>query len=156
MFEFLMSVLLPSILCAICWGVTPYLDDKGLILINNNHNLALATKFIAGGILAIILLVVVTNKLKTKSIKNNLNLYKALSVLIISGFFLILGYYFFFKALRNTKSLTLVVLITYILPIIITAIISCLFLNETFNLGMFFGLIISIIGITLFIVNCKK
>ena len=149
-----MSVLFPSILCAICWGLTPYLDKRGLLLINNNYNLALVTKFISGGIMAIILLIVITNNIKKKSIIFNSK--EALCILTTSGVLLILGYYFFFKALRNSKSLTTVVLIAYILPIIITAIISCLFLKEQFNKGMFFGIVISIIGITLFIVNCKN
>lgn len=106
--------------------------------------------------MAVILMLVVGYNLGKNKITSSINKSKAISILIFSGLFLVIGYYFFFMALKNTKTLTLVVLIAYIMPIIITAIISCLYLNEKFNLGMISGVIISIIGITLFIINCKK
>ena len=72
----------------------------------------------------------------------------------ISSF--ILGYYFYFKALSNCRSTTLVVLLTYVLPLLIVSILSSIFFKEKFNCGMMVGLLLSIIGICLFTYYSKS
>jgi drug/metabolite transporter (DMT)-like permease len=78
---------------------------------------------------------------------------------IFSG---LIGGLFYFKSLQTSKSnnskgsIITVVLLSYILPIFVTTIISYLFLNEKINIGMVGGIILSIIGICIFIFYKKN
>ena len=62
----------------------------------------------------------------------------------------ILGYYFYFRAMAKSKSTLLVVLIVYIIPLLVSALVSYFYLQEKLNLGMLLGLLISIIGVFIF------
>ena len=58
--------------------------------------------------------------------------------------------------MAQTNNTLLVVLIVYIVPLIITSVISYFFLGEKINLGMLCGLIVSILGIIVFAYHSKK
>ena len=82
--------------------------------------------------------------------------YKGLKFIIFSALLTVfLGTYFYYKAMSKSKSTTLVVLISYVLPLVIITLISHYLLKEKINLGMIIGLLIVIIGIVLFICSSK-
>ena len=147
----LINVILPSLLTAFSWGVTPFFDKKSLVKLDNDYNLALLIKFILGGIIAcVFLLFLHLNKSSNVSIKFE-NITRSFKTSFLSALFLIIGYFYFFKALSYENHTSLVVLIAYIIPIILTAVIAYFMLNEKMNLGMVSGIIISIVGIYIFI-----
>jgi len=151
MLNLLINIIYPSLLTAISWGITPFFDKKSLILLNNDYNLALIIKFILGGVISSIFLLFLYFNQKQKLQLKFDNLYKAFNMSFLSALFLIIGYYYFFKALSYRNYTSLVVLISYIIPIIITAILSYFILNEKMNLGMILGIFICIVGIYIFI-----
>tara|TARA_B100001121_G_C18499433_1_gene531250 strand:+ start:349 stop:813 length:465 start_codon:yes stop_codon:yes gene_type:complete len=147
----LVNVIFPSLLTAFSWGITPFFDKKSLISLENDYNLALLLKFILGGIIScIFLLFLYINQSPRKELKLR-NIHKSFKTSFLSALFLIIGYYYFFKALSYENHTSLVVLIAYIIPIILTAVIAYFMLNEKMNLGMVSGIIISIIGIYIFV-----
>ena len=75
--------------------------------------------------------------------------------MLLSSIFLIFGYLYYLKSMSKLNYTSLSVLIAWVFPIIITAIISKLILHEEFNLGMFTGFLLTIIGITIFVLCCK-
>ena len=160
MLDLLINVISPSLLSAIGWGLAPYFDKKGLKYLDNEYKLAfiasLIIKIILFGLITLILFFAINSKLKLFNKINTTNTKKAFGVLLISAILIIGANFYFLKALSNTKYTTLVVLITYILPVIITSIMSYILLNEEFNIGMIIGLIITILGILLFITQSKK
>ena len=128
------------------------------MLINDNFRFVYSVKLIFISILTIIAMLFLYKSLKRnygEVVKEKrIKLLLLLFFSAISSF--ILGYYFYFKALSNCRSTTLVVLITYVLPLIIVSILSSIFLKEKFNCGMMVGLLLSIIGICLFTYYSKS
>jgi drug/metabolite transporter (DMT)-like permease len=91
-----------------------------------------------------------------KQLIKNKKLTQILLLSIIGAIFaVVLGYYFYFRAISKTNNITLVVLIVYILPILIVSILGRLILKEKLNLGMILGLFVSIIGIAIFTIYSK-
>ena len=74
----------------------------------------------------------------------------AIFVLLSTICSFILGYLYYYKALSNSKSTTLVALITYVIPIFLIALLSYLILDEKFSIivnqgpGSFSGIRISL------------
>ena len=52
--------------------------------------------------------------------------------------------------MAESKSTLLVVLIVYIIPLLVSALVSYFYLGEKLNLGMGIGLLISLIGVCVF------
>jgi uncharacterized membrane protein len=154
MLDLIINVVFPSLLSALGWGIAPYFDKKALELLDNNYAFALCIKFIFIGLAALLILFAINSKFKVmyKTKKSR----KAFGVLMLSALFIVGANYYFLKALSNTKYITLVVLIAYIIPIIITALMSYMLLHETINIGMIIGLIICIIGIIIFVCHSKN
>ena len=150
----LSNVIFPSLLTALGWGISPYFDKKALTLLDNDYKLALGIKFIFMGLISIIILFSIKGKFNVmyKTEKGR----RGVGVLLLSAFILLCANYYFLKALSNSKYITLIVLIVYILPIIITAFMSYMLLNEKINNGMILGLIICIIGIIIFVSHSKN
>ena len=65
------------------------------------------------------------------------------------------GHYFFYKALSKSKHTSLVVLISYVLPLLVISLLSHFMLNEKMNSGMVFGMIVCIVGICVFVYFSK-
>ena len=63
----------------------------------------------------------------------------------------LIAHYFYFKALSKSKHVTLVVLITYVIPLIFITLLSNYFLKEKINTGMLIGLLLCIVGVSIFI-----
>ena len=144
----LFTVLVPSLISAIGWGISPYFDKKALILLENNYSLIFVCKFIIGGVFALLLYLFgnyrITNETKFK---------QALIYIVFSVIVLLIAHYCFYKALSKTNKTSLVVLVSYVVPLIVIAAISRFILKEEVNKGMIIGLIICIIGICIFVYN---
>lgn len=146
------NVLVPSLIASIGWGISPIYDKKALTELDNDHNTVFIIKMIFLGIFAFIFYLLNDKKINFQDKKFR----KALKHLIISALLAsLVGHYFFYKALSKSKYTTLVVLITYVLPLLFVTVLSSLFLNEKFNLGMICGMIICLMGITIFIYYSK-
>ena len=147
----LFNVIFPSLITAFSWGITPFFDKKSLVKLDNDYNLALLIKFILGGVIAcVFLLFLHLNKSSNINLKLE-NITNSFKTSFLSALFLIIGYFYFFKALTYENHTSLVVLIAYIIPIILTAIIAYFMLNEKMNIGMVSGITISIFGIYIFV-----
>ena len=64
-----------------------------------------------------------------KRLLANTKLSKILTISIIGSIFVVLGYYFFYRAMANSANTTLVVLIVYVLPILVVSVLSRLILH---------------------------
>lgn len=142
-------VIMPSLVSAIGWGVSPIFNKLNMKETQNNYILVFFLHCIIIGILGILVSVCFLSKLK------NISKYQNISKILIYALFgaiasTVLGYYYYFRALAHTNNTLLVVLIVYIIPLLVTSFISHFFMNEKINLGMFTGLLISIIGICIF------
>lgn len=143
-----MIAIIYSFLAAIGWGLFPIFDNKALKLLNNNVFALFLTKITIIAILGIIMYIFMKNKINSKI--NNIKLivfYLTLSV--ITGTFM--GHLFYIYALTKTNNVSMVITISHILPIILVSILSYLLFKEKFNVTKIIGLIICLLGLTLFI-----
>mgnify|MGYP001390137103 CR=1 FL=1 len=143
------SVIVPSIISALGWGISPILHKLNMNLVKNNYLVVFILHCFFIGVLGVLLGLSYYSKLNnfTKNPKILL-----ITIYGILGAFasVILGYYFYFKALAKTNNTLLVILIVYIVPLIFSTLLSSIILKEKINLGMIFGLLVSIIGIGIF------
>ena len=58
--------------------------------------------------------------------------------------------------MSKTKYTTLVVLMTYVIPLLIVGVLSTIFLKEKMNYGMIIGMIVCLIGIIIFVINSNN
>ena len=150
MLELLSNVVFPSVMASLGWGIGPYFDKRALEFYNNNNVFMLRVMF--SGFVALILFLITYSRNKD-NLKSN---FKGLKFVIYSSILTIfIGTYFYYKAMSKAKSTTLVVLISYVLPLIFITLISHYLLKEKINLGMIIGLLIIITGIVLFICSSK-
>ena len=144
----LVTVLSSSLVSGIGWGIAPYLDKKALILLENNYSLVFLCKFIIGGVFAILIYL-----FGNYSITNNTKFKQSLMYMVSAVIVWQMTHYFFYKALSKTNKTSLVVLISYVVPLIVITAISRFILKEEVNIGMIIGLIICIIGLCIFVYN---
>jgi uncharacterized membrane protein len=150
MIELLSNVLFPSLMASLGWGISPYFDKKALSYYDNNIVFMLRIMF--AGILGCLLFLITYNKNKSKFINNM----KGIKYIAFSSFISIfIGTYFYYKAMSKTKNTTLVVLISYVLPLIFITLISHYLLKEKINLGMCISLLLVILGIVGFVYSSK-
>ena len=143
------NVVLPSLVSAFGWGLSPLFHKLNLELLNNNYIIAFALHCIYTGIFSLIICLAYVNDIKrfaSNPHKKKIFLYGFLGAFAAS----ILGYYFYFRSMAHSKNTLLVVLIVYILPVIITATVCHYALKQKINSGMLTGLIISIVGICIY------
>ena len=151
MLELLSNVVFPSVMASLGWGIGPYFDKRALEFYDNNNAFMLRVFFSGIGALLLLLITYLGNK---RSLKIE---YKGLKFIIFSSLLTVfLGTYFYYKAMSKSKSTTLVVLISYVLPLVIITLISHYLLKEKINSGMIIGLLIIITGIVLFIYSSKN
>jgi len=154
MLELFVNVLAPSLISSVAWGIGPYFDKQALTLLNNQYQLVFLFKFIFGGLGALILLFMVKNRLDINF--NEPKNKKAIGLILLSSISsLMVGHYFFYKALSKSKYTSLVVLISYVLPLLVISILSYFMLNEKINSGMVFGMGVCIVGISIFVYFSK-
>ena len=132
----MIQVISYSLLAALGWGISPFFDKKSILACNDLQAVFLM-KF------AWLSFFILLGGLFYNKNRINMNNIKKASLFV--------GHYSFIKALDYSTNTTMVVLISYVLPLIIIAILSYLFLNETINMGMLFGMIVTILGIVIFV-----
>lgn len=148
MYELFASVIMPSLLTAIGWGVSPILDRKALPYIENNSQKAFIIKIITSSVFSVIIYLFSSTTIDFK----NTNTQKGVLYLSVSSFFsTIVASYYYYIALKNSNNTTLVILVTYITPLIIISILSSIFLKEELSVNMIISMIICLIGISMFI-----
>jgi transporter family protein len=143
----MLQVIIYSLLAAIGWGIAPLFDKKAL----NKSNDLQAIFLMKFAWLALLILIgslfYATNGININNIK------KVYHPVFFASLALFVGHYCFIKALSYSNNTTLVVLISYVLPLTIITLLSYYILKETINIGMLFGLAISILGIVIFVCN---
>jgi len=150
MFNLLSQVVFPSLITSIGWGVGPYFDKKALELLGNRFEFIFIGKVIIAGLIALSIYLAAQKRLRIDlSKKNNQKAIVYMLIATIMG--AIVGHYFYFKALSNSKYTMLVILITYVVPLVIITLLSTFFLKEKMNFGMIIGLITCIIGVSIFV-----
>ena len=154
MINLLSQVVFPSLITSVGWGVGPYFDKKALKLIGNKYQLVFITKLIIGGLIALAFFLAAQKKLKLDiSKKNNQKALMYMLAATLAGG--IIGHYYYFKALSNSEYTMLVILITYVVPLIIITLLSTFFLKEKMNCGMLVGLLTCVVGVSIFIYYSK-
>ena len=151
----LSQVVVPSLVSALGWGLCPIFHKFNMNETNNNYVAVFFLHCTMIGVLGILVSLFYFTKLK------NFNKYENFRKILLYGFLgafasTILGYYYYFRAMAQTQNTLLVVLIVYIVPLVFTSVLSYYFLGEKINLGMFIGLLISIIGICIFAYYTSK
>ena len=143
----LINVIILSLLSSIGWGLAPYYDKKSLNILNNEYTIVFLLKYLIIGIITLLLFIIKPININTTTIKPSIRyiIFGALSTMF-AGFC-------FFKALSISNNTVLVVLISYVVPLLLVTTMSKLALKETINKGMIIGLFITIIGIILFVYN---
>ena len=145
----LSKVVFPSLVSALGWGLSPIFHKMNMDILDNNYIVGFALHCIFIGLISIVVCGFYLSKFKNITKHPNLN------KILLLGFLgavasTILGYYFYFKAMAQSKSTLLVVLIVYIIPLIVASLVSYYYLGEKLNLGMIVGLIISMVGVSVF------
>ena len=143
----LINVIILSLLSSIGWGLAPYYDKKSLNILNNDYTNVFLLKYLIIGIITFVLFIIKPININTISIKPSIKyiIFGALSTMFAG--------ICFFKALSISNNTVLVVLISYVIPLLLVTTLSKLALKETINNGMIIGLFITIIGIILFVYN---
>lgn len=145
----LSKVIFPSLVSAVGWGLSPIFHKLNMDILQNNYMVSFAMHCIFIGLISLFVCCFYLSKFKS------ITKHPKLNKILLLGFLgalasTILGYYFYFKAMAQSKSTLLVVLIVYIIPLIVTSLVSYFYLGEKLNLGMIIGLILSIIGVAVF------
>lgn len=145
----LSKVIFPSLVSALGWGLCPIFHKMNMDILQNNYMVAFALHCIFIGLISLVVCGFYLSKFKNITKHPNLN------KILLLGFLgavasTILGYYFYFKAMAESKSTLLVVLIVYIIPLIVASLVSYYYLGEKLNIGMIAGLIISMVGVSIF------
>ncbi len=142
----MINPLIGVLIVSIGWGIAPVFEKFAL-----KHMEPLLTVGFFGVFFGILGLFILGGRyLKDKNIFSrgvtNYNL--ALSHIFLAAFFsYILGSLFFFLALDESKNTTLVILLAYTLPIIIGLIASKIILKSKINAIMYFGMLLTLLGL---------
>lgn len=149
MFPLLANVVFPALISSIGWGLAPYYDKLALEYIDNNTLFLLRNVFV--GLITLILMIIFYKKIKiTPNLKKSAKFvfYSTIASLLV-------GSYFYYYALEKTNNTVLVVLISFVLPLVFITLLSNYKLKEKINSGMIIGLILVIIGISIFVCSSK-
>lgn len=136
------DVILPAFVSALGLGLRPILDKKGLEYFN-----AFEYTFIRYLILGVLSLIIVAFYVPTlkKSISRE-SMKWVLSAVVVQ----LITWLMFFYSLSKTDNTLFVVLITYIVPIVLIAILGSIMLKEKMNDGMIGSIIIIVLGLISF------
>jgi uncharacterized membrane protein len=136
------DVVLPAFVSALGLGLRPILDKKGLEYFN-----AFEYTFIRYLILGVLSLIIVAFYVPTlkKSISRE-SMKWVLSAVVVQ----LITWLMFFYSLSKTDNTLFVVLITYIVPIVLIAILGSIMLKEKMNDGMIGSIVIIVLGLISF------
>jgi len=136
------DVVLPAFVSALGLGLRPILDKKGLEYFN-----AFEYTFIRYLILGAVSLIVVAFYVPTlkKSISRE-SMKWVLSAVVVQ----LITWLMFFYSLSKTDNTLFVVLITYIVPIVLIAVLGSVLLKEKMNDGMIGSIVVIVLGLLSF------
>lgn len=136
------DVILPAFVSAVGMGLRPILDKKGLEYFN-----AFEYTFIRYLILGVISLIIIAFYVPTlkKSISRE-SMKWVLSAVVVQ----LITWLMFFYSLSKTDNTLFVVLITYIVPIVLIAVLGSVLLKEKMNDGMIGSIVIIVLGLLSF------
>ena len=135
----LLHVVVPAIISALGWGLKPIIDKQAL-----SHFDFMEYFFVKTLILGFFALLFIVLNYKLISGRLNKKSMKWVIYAIIVQFLAVTSYFY---ALSVSKDTTIVVLLTYILPLIIVALISRFYLKQKMNRGMIGSIAIIILGL---------
>jgi uncharacterized membrane protein len=138
----IIDVVLPAFVSALGLGLRPILDKKGLEYFN-----AFEYTFIRYLILGTVSLIVVAFYVPTlkKSITRE-SMKWVLSAVVVQ----LITWLMFFYSLSKTDNTLFVVLITYIVPIVLIAVLGSVLLKEKMNDGMIGSIVVIVLGLLSF------
>ena len=136
------DVILPAFVSAVGMGLRPILDKKGLEYFN-----AFEYTFIRYLILGVISLIIVAFYVPSlkKSISRE-SMKWVLSAVVVQ----LITWLMFFYSLSKTDNTLFVVLITYIVPIVLIAVLGSVLLKEKMNDGMIGSIVVIVLGLLSF------
>ena len=135
----LLHVVVPALISALGWGLKPIVDKKALGYFDFMEYFFIKTLIL--GFFALLFVVLNYKLIKGRLSKTSM---KWVIYAIIVQFLAVTSYFY---ALSVSKDTTIVVLLTYILPLIIVALLSRYYLKQKMNNGMIGSIAIIILGL---------
>ena len=135
----LLHVVVPALISALGWGLKPIVDKKALGYFDFMEYFFIKTLIL--GFFALLFVVLNYKLIKGRLGKTSM---KWVIYAIIVQFLAVTSYFY---ALSVSKDTTIVVLLTYILPLIIVALLSRFYLKQKMNNGMIGSIAIIILGL---------
>lgn len=135
----LLHVVVPALISALGWGLKPIVDKKALGYFDFMEYFFI--KMLILGFFALLFVVLNYKLIKGRLSKTSM---KWVIYAIIVQFLAVTSYFY---ALSVSKDTTIVVLLTYILPLIIVALLSRFYLKQKMNNGMIGSIAIIILGL---------
>lgn len=135
----LLHVIVPAVISALGWGLKPILDKKALGYLDFMEYFFV--KMLILGFFAMLFIVLNYKLLQGKINKKSM---KWVIYAVIVQFLAVTSYFYALSVSRDT---TIVVLLTYILPILIVALLSRFYLKQKMNRGMIGSLAIIVLGL---------
>ena len=135
----LLHVVVPALISALGWGLKPIVDKKALGYFDFMEYFFIKNLIL--GFFALLFVVLNYKLIKGRLSKTSM---KWVIYAIIVQFLAVTSYFY---ALSVSKDTTIVVLLTYILPLIIVALLSRFYLKQKMNNGMIGSIAIIILGL---------
>ena len=135
----LLHVIVPAVISALGWGLKPILDKKALGYLDFMEYFFV--KMLILGFFGMLFIVLNYKLLQGKINKKSM---KWVIYAVIVQFLAVTSYFYALSVSRDT---TIVVLLTYILPILIVALLSRFYLKQKMNRGMIGSLAIIVLGL---------
>ena len=135
----LLNVVIPAVISALGWGLKPIIDKKALGYFDFMEYFFV--KMVILGFFGFLFMVLNYKLLSGKISKKSV---KWVIYAIIVQFLAVTAYFYALSVSRDT---TIVVLLTYILPIIIVALLSHFYLKQKMNNGMIGSIAIIVLGL---------
>ena len=134
-----------SLIAALGWGISPVIDKY--ILQDLDYLSFLPFKLLTRALYGFIVLYIFNKRIR-KNIKNNKINNKMLALVFASGTISFLAAVTYFKALADNKGNILIIsMISYVLPVVVIAVLSTYFFKKTINKQMILGIVITFIGV---------
>lgn len=153
------NFVIPSLIAALGWGISPFLEK--IVVAETDFQTVLVFKGLLTGMFGLIIFFMnVKHFLKIKE-KYHVIKQKKVPLLVLSLISVIFSYIignigYLFALSINKNATMLVPLVSYVMPLIFMTIISYFVTKEEINLRMIIGIIITIFGIGFTLLNKDK
>ena len=142
----MISALVSAVVCSLGWGLSPIFAKKSM----ESMSYLLSTGFFGMffGLLGLVVLAVAYYQNPNTFITDVKNYPRGLNNTFWAAFSsYILGSLFFFFALNKAKNTSMIILIAYVLPIIVSIILARIIFKDKINCMMLVGMFITVIGL---------